>query len=57
MKIITITLPLSPDYHNESADLKKAGYTISFEFFHMAFYRDGFLYRKLVDQAIRQFIC
>lgn len=31
MKTITLTLPLSPDYHNESADLQKTGYTISFE--------------------------
>ncbi|ASK28741.1 hypothetical protein CEY12_00815 [Chryseobacterium sp. T16E-39] len=31
MKIITITLPLSPDYHNASADLQKKGYTLSFE--------------------------
>nr|WP_315030091.1 hypothetical protein [uncultured Chryseobacterium sp.] len=31
MKTITINLPLSPDYHNESADLQKTGYTLSFE--------------------------
>ncbi|PWN69439.1 hypothetical protein C1631_015425 [Chryseobacterium phosphatilyticum] len=31
MKTITISLPLSLDYHNGSAELQKMGYTLSFE--------------------------
>ncbi len=31
MKTITITLPVSPDYHNESAELQKTEYTLTFD--------------------------